>query len=255
MAEPGLRLDCPAEYQHASLRFFDSGEHHVTRYCAHDVLLLVYEGVLRFSENGVPVEVAAGEYYIQHHDMHQGGEEASDAPKYLYVHFLGRWGEEGAILPRRGTFSYRVLEGQIRRMDDLSHSGAPYLTCAGVFYELLSALCREPERNTPGSRLLDYLTAEYLNISSLEALCEKFHYSRNHIVNLCKAECGETPVVYLNHQKLRRAMYLLETTSKSADAIARESGFHDYSHFYRLFLRKTGLTPMEWRRQQRIAPR
>ena len=77
----GVNLDKPIRYINASLRFFKDGEHHVECFCEDDVLLLVYSGVLRFSENGEQKEISAGEYYIQRHGMHQGGETASDNPK------------------------------------------------------------------------------------------------------------------------------------------------------------------------------
>ena len=106
---PGINMDSPILYKHASLRYFDENEHHVTRFCRHHVLLLVYEGVLRFSEDGVPAEVRAGEYYIQRKDRYQSGEVASDAPKYLYVHFDAEFCEGGSMLPERGRFDYAEL--------------------------------------------------------------------------------------------------------------------------------------------------
>ena len=42
-------------------RAFQPGEKHVTRVCPEDVLLLMFSGVLRFTEDGVPVEVRGGE--------------------------------------------------------------------------------------------------------------------------------------------------------------------------------------------------
>ena len=84
----GIDLDTSIQYLNASLRFFDIGEHHISRYCNDDILLLVFEGVLRFSEDGKQYEVSAGEYLIQQHGLYQGGERPSDAPKYLYIHFI-----------------------------------------------------------------------------------------------------------------------------------------------------------------------
>ena len=64
-----------------------------------------------------------------------------------------------------------------------------------------------------------------------------------------------TPFEYINDLKIRRAMYLLEVTSKSIDEIALESGFNHYSHFYRLFMRKNGASPFEWRKKVRLNTR
>ena len=114
----GVDLNKPIRYINASLRFFKEGEHHVTRFCEDDVLLLVYSGILRFSENGEQKEISAGEYYIQRHGMRQGGETASDKPKYLYIHFLAEcWAAEGEILPKRGNFEYSALKADIEEIE------------------------------------------------------------------------------------------------------------------------------------------
>lgn len=63
-------------------RAFQPGEKHVTRVCPEDVLLLMFSGVLRFTEDGVPVEVRGGEYYIQKRGLSQQGQVPSDCPVY-----------------------------------------------------------------------------------------------------------------------------------------------------------------------------
>ena len=83
----GIDLDKPILYKHSSLRFFAEHEWHIDRVCECDVLLLVFDGVLRFSEDGVMRELGAGEYYIQRRGGLQRGETESDMPRYLYIHF------------------------------------------------------------------------------------------------------------------------------------------------------------------------
>ena len=77
---PGLDLNKPVLYRGASFRFFEKKEHHITRFCRVNVLLLVFDGVLRFSEDGIEREVRAGEYYIQRKNCHQGGASLATAP-------------------------------------------------------------------------------------------------------------------------------------------------------------------------------
>ena len=50
---------------------------------------MVFEGVLRFRENGIPVEVHPGEYYIQRHGLLQEGKCESDSPKYFFYTMVG----------------------------------------------------------------------------------------------------------------------------------------------------------------------
>ena len=61
----GINLNKPIEFLHSSLRYFSEGEHHITRFCKDDVLLMVFEGVLRFNEDNIRYEIHPGEYHIQ----------------------------------------------------------------------------------------------------------------------------------------------------------------------------------------------
>lgn len=250
----GINLDKPILYKHSSLRFFEKNEHHIKRFCPDDVLLLVYEGVLRFSENGVQQEVHEGEYYIQKHDSYQDGELVSDSPKYLYVHFLAEWSDGEFALPYRGTFNYQGISYFISKLDYISRSGCTYTEKAAVFFDLLTKLHKKDERDIPARHIADLIDKEYLNITSLEQICEPFHYSKNHVINLFKEEYGMTPFEYINDLKIKRAMYLLEVTSRSIEEISEDSGFNHYSHFYRLFLRKNGVSPFEWRNRVKLHP-
>lgn len=250
----GINLNAPIVYKLSSLRFFEKNEHHVTRFCNCDVLILVYEGVLRFSENGEQKEVKAGEYYIQQRNVTQGGEIASDSPKYLYVHFLGEWSDSPQALARNGVFDYSALSHLINELDRASHDDTATLTHkTGLFFNILTELyLSTPTVDTPARRIESIISENYLSISSLDYICDSLHYSKNHIINVFKAEYGMTPFDYINELKLKRAMYLLEVTSRPIDEIAQNSGFNHYSHFYRLFMRKNGISPHEWRKKAKL---
>ena len=138
----GIDLDRPIKYIVASLRFFDRKEKHVERLCNHDVLLLVYEGVLRFWEDGVEREIRAGQYYIQKAGSYQYADKASDSPKYLYVHFFGEWTDGERVLARSGSFDYASMATLISRMDKLGHENYSYTERAAVFFDILSRLYR-----------------------------------------------------------------------------------------------------------------
>lgn len=254
----GIDLNGEITYKVASLRFFEKNECHVTRYCPHDVLLLVYEGVLRFYENGEEYELYPGDYFIQRQNSYQTAEKTSDSPKYLYVHFLGEWveGDREGVLSRSGNFDCAELLPMIYKLDKLAHGNCTCTERTGVFFEILSMLYRSPpDIDSEAVRILKYIDKNYLEIDSLENICEHFYYSKNYIINIFKRSQGMTPFEYINDLKIRRAMYLLEVTSKSIDEIALESGFNHYSHFYRLFVRKNSVSPFEWRKTVRLNTR
>lgn len=247
----GIELDREIRYHHSSLRYFKEGEHHITRHCKDDVLLMVFEGILRFSEDGEEYELHPGDYHIQHHQSDQAGPVASDAPKYLYVHFWGDWSEGETVLPRSGTFDAIALLEEMKELDRLAHSGAPYIAQCSLFYGLLAKLAKRPAGNTIADEIAAYLAREAHRGVGLWELEKEFHFSKNHIINLFKKAYGMTPIAYANLKRLERAEYRMEVTSLSLEEIALSCGFSDYSHFYKLFIKKHGCSPEKWRAQLR----
>lgn len=246
----GIDLDRPLAYLYSSFRYFDKKEHHVNRFCEEDVLLMVFEGILRFSEDGKEYEIHPGEYHIQKNHTYQKGEKASDAPKYFYTHFKASWNDTGKILPSDGVFELSEFKRLMEELDRLSHADSSLTEKSSLFYRLMILLVKKDDRMTVADKMAEYIKGQSLSEITLENICEQFHFSKNHVINIFKNGMGVTPTKYINGLKLKRAGYLLEVTSETAEAVSRESGFSDYSHFYRLFLREYGISPVEWRRKK-----
>ncbi len=243
----GVDLDKPIIYSTASFRFFSKGEYHITRHCNCDVLLLVFDGVLRFTEDGVPCEVRAGEYYIQRQGGFQSADRASEEPRYLYVHFIGEWTDGAYALNRRGAFSVNKLYPFMERLDRAAHNGGSYTERSALLLTMLTVLHSQHKTNTLADEIADFIFENMRVLEGLGEICEKFCYSKNHIINIFKAEYGMTPVEYLGQVRIKQAMYLAEVTSMPLGDICEEVGFNNYSHFYRLFTRKNGMSPESWR--------
>ena len=250
----GIDLNKPVLYRYASFRFFQKKEHHVTRFCSEDVLLLVYDGVLRFSEDGEEQEVCAGEYYIQRKNRLQDGAVASDAPKYLYVHFDGVWTDSADALAYRGSFDVQLLFDLMSRLDSATHQKEPYCDKQYLFLKLLLSLRKKPEKKSLVRALIGYVDGNIQKNISLSDICEEFHYSKNYVIQIFNREFGMSPIQYINEVRIQRAMYLLETTSRPIAEIADDCGYSDYAYFYKRFLEKTGASPLAWRRQIRGIP-
>jgi len=60
---------------------------------------------------------------------------------------------------------------------------------------------------------------------------------------------GMSPMEYVHTLRLEESKQLLETTRLSIEAVANEVGYEDASFFGRLFRRKVGLTPAQYRRR------
>ena len=57
-----------------------------------------------------------------------------------------------------------------------------------------------------------------------------------------------TLIEYLQNVRIERAKQLLEIGALPVDEISAESGYEDASFFRRLFRRRTGLSPSQYRR-------
>ena len=248
----GINLNKYVFHKYSSLRFFKEGESHVSRICPDNVIVLVYEGILRFSEDGNLYEIHPGEYFIQHSGGIQNAPLPSDAPKYFFSHFKACWDEESEyVLPKIGYFDYSKLKPIIEELDFMTHNAAPYILTAAKFYQILSMLYKTKPNESLGGKIADYISKECYNNITLEALCEKFHFSKNHIINIFKKEFGITPNAYAMQLKLSRAEYLIEVTSDSLESISLKCGFQNYSHFYRQFMRKNNISPEKFRNEKR----
>ncbi len=247
----GIDLKKEIKYHFASFRFFNEKEYHVNRVCKDDVLLLVYEGILRFAEDGVFYEIHPGEYHIQKHGSSQAGILPSDAPKYLYIHFYAEWAEESPI-EKSGTFDYEYLKKEMEEMNALSYSDAPYIIKTAKFYEILSKLCKSAEGDSGAGEIAKFIDENYYCHISLNLLCKRFSFSKNHIINIFKKAFGKTPIAYLNDVRLKKAEELLIATSEAIETISIRCGYSNYSHFYRQFLRKNHLSPEGFRKKKQI---
>ena len=250
----GIDLNRPIHYQFASFRFFEKKERHIERYCSVNVLLMVFQGVLRFSENGEQVEVEAGEYYIQRKNCYQAGELPSDAPHYLFVHFDGEWDDTSNVLPHRGRFDFSVLRELMTEIHTAQHDDQLYAERQYLFHKLLLSLHQKAPMNPLAKRLSEFVEENIGTISSLSDICGAFHYSKNYVERIFNREFGVSPIQYINDVKIRRAMYLLETTSKPITAISEECGYVDYPYFYKRFVQKTGVSPSKWRKMIQTDP-
>lgn len=94
---------------------------------------------------------------------------------------------------------------------------------------------------------------EYHTCISLDDLCRHFGRSKSHISHLFKASGGMTLRAYCNSLKLEDSKKLLNSTNLSVSEIAFESGFNDTSYFIQLFKEKFGLSPLQYRKNHKVA--
>ena len=248
----GLSFGVLPIYCYSSFRYFEAHEKHMMRVCSQDVLVMVFGGVLRFHENGVPIEVGAGEYYIQRRGNRHEGVEESDMPKYYFIHFRGEFTADANTLPLRGKADFEELMPLFQQLDLRWHSGAPAVEKAAVFFQILSILRKNNDRTEKSAVVLKVISMASRNIRkpfSLDEVAKACGYSKNHVINVFKRETGKTPYAYVTDMKLDMAKQLLLNSESSLAQIAIESGFGDYINLYKAFVKAQGEPPLSWKQR------
>lgn len=97
-------------------------------------------------------------------------------------------------------------------------------------------------------KIYDYITStKNLDEATYEFLCEKYKINEQQLKTRFKALYNKTVYQYQLEVRLLRAEELIKDTSVSFKAIAFEVGFHDYSNFYRNFVKTYRMNPQEFR--------
>jgi len=100
--------------------------------------------------------------------------------------------------------------------------------------------------NSPVREIMEANYAYNLTIEQYARLCNRSVSSfKRDFISVYKM----TPGRWLIEKKLNRAKQLLLRDNSPITDIAFDSGFENTAHFCRLFKQKTGLTPMQYRRQ------
>ncbi len=87
--------------------------------------------------------------------------------------------------------------------------------------------------------------AESIGVDEMAAAAgmSRYHFSRRF-----KAEEGVAPGEYLREMRLKKALLLLEDSSRSIKEVATESGFCDTTYFCKVFTKRIGTSPGAFRR-------
>ncbi len=99
------------------------------------------------------------------------------------------------------------------------------------------------------NRILKYLHLNIESTISLKKLSNDLNLSQGYISDCFKKHMGVTIMTYAKKIRIERAKVLLLTTNDSILDISLRLGFHDQSHFYKIFKSFTGVSPSQYRNE------
>ncbi|MCC8152268.1 MAG: AraC family transcriptional regulator [Lachnospiraceae bacterium] len=96
-----------------------------------------------------------------------------------------------------------------------------------------------------------YIDQNYSSHLTLQNLSEKVHLSPSYFCHLFKENTGMSFMDYLTNVRLDHAKEYLADTDYSVAHISELVGYRDSRYFSRIFSKKTGISPSDFRRQKR----
>lgn len=141
------------------------------------------------------------------------------------------------------TYEGKVYWG-IGINEDIIKSSIDALVVAVNKLPVLSDVLEETDERIVAMK--NYIQTNFKTVT-LEEMSEQFNLSEPYISKYFKEKCGETFANYLQNVKMKKAKTLLKNSNLTIENIAYSVGYQNVEHFSRLFKKKYGMPPIQFR--------
>ena len=142
----------------------------------------------------------------------------------------------------------------LHALENYAAGEAQKLAVLGNFYTLLSALLPGLKVSKTGEldariyRASSYIEEHYREEIPIGKLAEVANMSVSRFFPLFRRSLGVSPVEYINHYRINRAIILLMSHERYAiEEISEATGFQSAAYFRRVFKKMTGKSPRDYR--------
>lgn len=137
----------------------------------------------------------------------------------------------------------------LRRLVSLSAKKNMIKKSIAALIDCVSLAVRAEEKNSNlAKRIKDYVDSEYLcNHISLEYIANKVNKSSAYVSRLFKDEYGCNFSEYITSKRLEKSKEMLADKSIKIYEIAQNTGYADVSNFIKVFKKKYGISPGDYR--------
>lgn len=187
-----------------------------------------------------------------------------------WVHFTGETADRlraaGAMAADRAvvrlSLDDAVLQGFAAVLDALRTESAGFAQVAAArTLEILARLRGSLGAERARPRLQEIVRRTRLALEEnpgsppdVAGLLAEFDVSRTHFFRVFREQTGQSPYQYHLQLLIRRAGSMLRDSELSVKQISLALGFRNPYHFSKLFKKKSGLSPSDYRRQWRRPP-
>ena len=101
------------------------------------------------------------------------------------------------------------------------------------------------------TEIINYINTNYLTVT-LDELEEHFHLSKPYLSKYIKDKSGKTFGELVKNVRMKKARTLLKGGNMTVETIAEKVGYQNVEHFNRLFKKKYGMTPVQFRNSKNL---
>ena len=126
------------------------------------------------------------------------------------------------------------------------------VTMGLLFLQLLNLTDRLEYRNKKEQNLMyifRYIEEHYCD-GELKELADILHYDFSWLSREIKQRTGKTYTELIQDKRLSKAAFFLRSTSVKVSEIAVRTGYANISYFHRIFKKKYGVSPAQYRKQK-----
>lgn len=192
--------------------------------------------------------------------------------EYVWIEFDGLRAKEAIEIAglRPDSPVYRASSKDLRNdmMSEIlyivQHSNEAPLHLIGHLYLFLDYLMRSANsvRMNQGGKLRDFYIKEALtfieqnfqNDISIEDIADSCGLNRSYFGKIFHDSIGKSPQEFLINYRMTKAAELLKLTSLSIADIGNAVGYPNQLHFSRAFKKIYGISPRNWRSENRLEP-
>lgn len=252
----------------------EDGDHNI--FHTHDFYEIFYilEGSIEHEINGTRTRLYAGDIvFTNPSDVHSFFREPGNRCKHRDIiirpqffqtvcHFIDenfQYAYDKNLLPKVVRLSKEKLESYENRIINVIltsstnatfHLASAKTLCVSLLNNLIEGEKKQVDNHYPmwfRELLARFHMNDFLR-EGLDEILSPFHFSHSYMCRVFHKYLNCTMTDYLNEVRLQQATFLLQYTDETILSICHDVGFSSISYFNKLFRKKYGMSPNEFRK-------
>lgn len=153
---------------------------------------------------------------------------------------------------------FQLFEDMLRNLEmGFSRENMEYITyCLSYFLSSIKYLqqyraIKNVKPDDTVQRCILYMKENLEHRITLEDIATHVGYSPSHLTTLFTQKTSFSPMSYYNHLRIQRSCSFLQFSDMKIKEIAFRLGYFDPFHFSKAFYKEMGITPKEYRKQNK----